>query len=373
VKCAPNIVIDADRTAYFEQSSFLANNHNKKSFIAFLQECLENAGHSVLQARDDADTLIVQTALNCGRLANPVVVVANDTDVLVLLVYHIHAHSENVGEVFMLSEVSSRKLQPKMLIPIHDIVTSLGPNAAEVLLAIHSMSGCDSTSSLFGHGKKSIFKKFTSTSAVMQFLDVVSSIDAAHEDVISAGLSLLSCIYGGKPTDNLNALRYAAYYDRISSSTSSVLPERLPPTRNAAKYHVLRVHLQILQWKTLMSTSAIPTDWGWKLIDGRFTPITTDAEVAPENILNVVRCKCHTESDRPCSTKVCSCRKHGLDCLPACRHCHGTDCENVTVDSELLSFSEDDASACPASSPVLPTEYDDDLEFFIPWMDEEVI
>ena len=373
-KCAPDVVIEEERTAYFDQSTFLANEHNKKCFIDFLTSSLQKAGHTVQQAHDDADTLIVQTALEYAKLRQPVIVVANDTDILVLLVYHVHAERENVGDVFMQSEVSSRKLQPKkMLIAIRDVVKALGSDVAESLLVVHAISGCDATSSLFGHGKKSLFRKLTTTPNLRQFLDVISSLHATQDDVISAGLSIMSCIYGGKPTDSLNFLRYAAYYHLVTSSTCAVLPERLPPTRNAAKFHVLRVHLQVLQWKTLMLTSAVPTDWGWKLLNGKFVPITTDKEIAPENILNVVRCKCNLSSRRPCNTMLCSCRKHGLECVTACKNCHGTDCENVKIDSDLLNFSDDEADSVLASSANLPIEPDDDLEFFIPWMNEEII
>ena len=27
---------------------------------------------------------------------------------------------------------------------------------------------------------------------------------------------------------------------------------------------------------------------------------------------------------------MCSCRKHGLKCVSACGHCHGTECNNVS-------------------------------------------
>ena len=42
------------------------------------------------QTKDDADTLIVKTALNLAKLTinQPVTVVANDTDILVFLLFH---------------------------------------------------------------------------------------------------------------------------------------------------------------------------------------------------------------------------------------------------------------------------------------------
>jgi len=64
-------------------------------------------------------------------------------------VYHVHAEQENVGDV---SEVSSQKLKPKILIPVHAVFETLGPTATEMLPAIDAVSGYDSTSSLFGHG-----------------------------------------------------------------------------------------------------------------------------------------------------------------------------------------------------------------------------
>jgi len=40
-----------------------------------------------------------------------------------------------------------------------------------------------------------------------------------------------------------------------------------------------------------------------------------DASLVPDNILNIVHCKSHILSQRPCSTVPCSCRKHGLMCV----------------------------------------------------------
>jgi len=192
-------------------------------------------------------------------------------------------------------------------------------------------------------------------------LDVIGLLTATQEEVTSAGLSLLSCIYDGKSTNSFNYLHYTSYYRLTTSGTSAVLPERLAPTVNAAKFHILQAHLQALWWKTLMSTSAVPTDWGWKLHDGHFVPIATVIPVAPDNIRNAVCFKCHISSQSPCRTMLCSCRNHGLECVTACKNSPGTDCENVKVDSQLLCFCD------------TPTEPDEDLELFIPWIIHEII
>jgi hypothetical protein len=53
-----------------------------------------------------------------------------------------------------------------------------------------------------------------------------------------------------------------------------------------------RAHLQVVQWPTLMATNIQPTDWGWKVSNDRYISILTDLQPAPEEMLNVVRCKC---------------------------------------------------------------------------------
>ena len=41
--------------------------------------------------------------------------------------------------------------------------------------------------------------------------------------------------------------------------------------------------------ETLMATDIQPTEWGWKLSNGRYVPILTAIEPAPNEILNVVQ------------------------------------------------------------------------------------
>ena len=108
--------------------------------------------------------------------------------------------------------------------------------------------------------------------------------------------------------------------------------EKTPPTSRAAYYHALRAHHQVTIWKLLNNNEmhSKAEDWGWKLDDNNYCPIMTDNEVAPECVLQVIRCKCKSSKNQ-CGTKRCSCRKHGLSCVTTCSDCHGEDCENKEV------------------------------------------
>ena len=75
------------------------------------------------------------------------------------------------------------------------------------------------------------------------------------------------------------------------------------------------------------SFNLVPTDWGWKENENHLIPIPTTKDVAPENLLKVIRCKCKSTNNQ-CGTNVCTCRKHGIKCMLACGGCHGENCKN---------------------------------------------
>jgi len=67
---------------------------------------LKDAGFCVDQAKNDADTFIFETALRSARNGQAVSVVANDTDILILLLYH---HCTDVmSEIFMHYDTSKK-------------------------------------------------------------------------------------------------------------------------------------------------------------------------------------------------------------------------------------------------------------------------
>jgi len=111
-----------------------------------------------------------------------------------------------------------------------------------------------------------------------------------------------------------------------------IQPEKLPPTQRAAQFHGYRVHLQVMEWKMLDEELSLnPIEWGWNKTEHGLSPVTTDKEIAPPNILKVIRCHCKNTSRNQCGTNVCMCRKNGIRCMPACGDCNGLNCNNESV------------------------------------------
>ena len=89
----------------------------KINLVTFLAAAFKDKGHAVQQAVDDADTVIVSAAFELAQTTE-VTVVANDTDIIVLLVYHFKPLLNNV---YLHSEVSTRNSNRTTLWSIHDI------------------------------------------------------------------------------------------------------------------------------------------------------------------------------------------------------------------------------------------------------------
>jgi hypothetical protein len=67
----------------------VSNSHNKQAFINILCEKLNEYDIRYKNAVDDADLFIAQTAVDCA-LSSEVIVIGEDTDLLVLLIHHVN-------------------------------------------------------------------------------------------------------------------------------------------------------------------------------------------------------------------------------------------------------------------------------------------
>jgi len=349
---APCVNLKATKTVIFERESFMANMLNKRDFVNMLIQSFNTCGITTYQSVSDADVDIVSVAIRCASAGTgPVTVYCDDTDVLSMLLYH---RSEDMAEIFFLSQGKKNKTSDKC-IKIRLLQEKLGFEMCRQILTLHALGGCDTTSAIFGFGKGTVFSKLSNNVAVRHMVDILQDPVASTEQVEAAGMQLLVVLYGGKTYDTLDDLRYASYIRLVSASLGRLQPEKLPPSSRAGYFHILRVHLQAVEWATLSSNVLVPTDWGWKEENGQLVPISTDLPAAPSEILHVVRCGCKSG----CSSSLCSCRKNGLLCMTACK-CTGFECQNA--DNSIS------ASDC---------YYDDDVDLVmdddIDYVDEEVV
>ena len=191
-----DITIREDNEVPYSRERFLANTHNKTQLISFISDNLTEDGQRVYVCKGDADTKIVSTALDIAK-NSPAIVVADDTDVAVMLLYH---WNEELFEVFFLQERGKKCWSIKeSQLEVADI--------KEHLLFVHAWTGCDSTSAILGKGKPS-FVNFIKKSENMKFIsETLMDYWVTQAEVEDASVKVFKELYSDNQETSLSKLR----------------------------------------------------------------------------------------------------------------------------------------------------------------------
>jgi len=316
-----NVHFTASHVFRGRKEEFLSNERNKDSFISLLRDALDRNDCITEQAVGDADLQIVLTTIaTANSTQKPTVLVGDDTDLLILLCYHTTADTTNV---FFRPQPKHGTKHPPRCWDITQLKGILGEAVCRNILFVHAVLGCDTTSAVYGLGKGAALKALMCNTQFHRQAEIFASQESAKEQVIAAGETALVLLYKGHHQSSLNSIRVLQFNKKVVMSKTFVEPQALPPTSSAAKFHSMRVYLQVQQW--MGHTQLNPEDWGWVLKNGQYHAILTDKEVAPVDLLVMVRCNCKLD----CTTRRCTCRKNDMECSSACGQCRGV-CSNIT-------------------------------------------
>jgi len=169
------------------QERFLSNTSNKAGLINFLSSKLRGANIEVTNCTGDADSTIAKITLDKSK-STSTVCVADDTDIAVMLVHH--WDSENHLEVYFLQERWDKAW-----------------NTKEHLLFLHSFTGCDTTSSIFGKGKANLVNMCAKSEYIKEQAEIISCPWSEQSEVGLAAIKVFKMLYGGKKDDSLSRMR----------------------------------------------------------------------------------------------------------------------------------------------------------------------
>ena len=325
-----------DNTPLPARDIIMNNTENKKKLIDLL--CRKSAPNiefigenQSLFKHEEADVTIISYLfflLQCSESdLNHIQIKSDDTDIFLLLLYYFHNQTPNI-------QISMKKFDG-CVIDINKTAEKwerMCPN----LLAIHALTGCDSTSYPYNKGKLQAIKILDKYSDIG--LGLIGEISSSKQDVIDVGKTFFAHLYGSNESSTMNSLRHKIFL----SSKSAPEIKTLPPTDEALTYHILRAHVQVLLWKSAMDISPpslVITDWGWEREYDCLIPIIGVKEVAPPDLLKIVACGCSTQ--RPCSRNSCSCKSAGVSCTTFCKCLANQNCENCFTVSETYEEISD--------------------------------
>ncbi|GBP85752.1 hypothetical protein EVAR_97248_1 [Eumeta japonica] len=335
-KVAPEITFELDMKLTEKKDLFLANGKNKSRFISKLKSMLINDTNlTIKQAKEDADTYIIQTAIELAE-KNPdkkVVVIGTDVDLAALL---IALTPENLNITMWKPRASTK--QPDMIYE-----TLNNQSLKNIILFAHAFTGCDTTSAIFGKGKKKLLDTVTKNSQLMQYVEVFYNPNASLTDIEVAGEQMMLSLYGLIGTDlTASQCRVSQVLNTIKKSKTAINLANLPPTSAAVRLHSYRVYYQVQIW--LNNKSLNPENFGWIKSETMYLPQKTTEILAPEKLLKLIHCSCIKD----CSNR-CGCKKAGLPCSSLCKNCKGGSCSNSTRPS--IDDDNHDADVHSSQSP----------------------
>ena len=114
---------------------------------------MRNRSCYVINVPGDVDVDIVKTTVDVSH-RHSTTLIGKDTDLLILLLHYADTDPDIKDLYFRSDKTCATKVHD-----INRLKAIIGPDICSQLLFIHAFTGCDSTSRIFGIGKKTAFKK----------------------------------------------------------------------------------------------------------------------------------------------------------------------------------------------------------------------
>lgn len=324
-KTSPELKFTENMPIPRNKDFFLSNIKNKSRFVEYLMNYLEQKqSFTVIQAVEDADVLIVHTALNLAQQSEKkIIVVGTDVD-LAALIIDLSPDDKHIA-----------MWKPKIL-KTPDVIYEANKNTKfkNILLFAHAFTGCDTVSSIFNKGKHSLLNLIQKDSTLKSEVDKFYNSRSLVDEIKEAGERIMLKLFGATD-ESINQCRIDRFLVSVTKSKAVNLAT-LPPTASATHQHSLRVYYQVQTW---LGNSLNPEEWGWQRTETLFLPIRTIEPLAPPELLKLVYCTCTIKNCQ----KTCSCKKAGMKCTRSCKGCKGQSCMNASdLVGEVNEDEEDD-------------------------------
>ena len=206
-------------------------------------------------------------------------------------------------------------------IPIHAIVNKLGPQKCISLPLFHSYTGCDTSSSFLGIGKKTAwaaweaYPEITDTFMALAEDPLLFSMDSIHMERLERWTVIMYSKSCG--LSRVNDTRRELF-----TSGKRTL-ENIPPTQRALFQHTRRALYQAgYIWRRSIErqqNTPSPSEWGWVLDEQLkvWNPFWTVLADVSKGCALLQHCNCQ----KACKGN-CKCVKANLRCTHLC-HCEG--------------------------------------------------
>ena len=152
----------------------------------------------------------------------------------------------------------------------------LDDSVVKALLGFHGVTGCDTVSQFSGYGKKTAWKTFLKHPQLLEELGKMDVSDKISHDIQQFVIKMYA---PSSAVSNINDLRAKLFHQ-------GKVPQKLPPSEDTLKQHVLRANYQTRVWQLVVEpipTLLTPELCGWTIHENGFKPVLPTIEPLPKD------------------------------------------------------------------------------------------
>ena len=221
---------------------------------------------------------------------------SNDTDVLILLVYHVH-HMPNNPLVWMEAGLSSTNT--RRFINVSQMVTALNPTLIKALPGLHAFTGCDVTAAFMNKGKCRPLEILMKNDEHAEMFCQLGLDSHVTQNMINGLEKCVCALYGKSHMENVDDVRYAFFQQRYAPKKNDdpfekikgVNPSSMLPCNAVLVNKIKRSNYVAYVWTkaTIVNPcSERPEGHGWILMDGHYHIKWFDCDQVPRSICQVL-------------------------------------------------------------------------------------
>ena len=197
---------------------------------------------------EESDTKIILCALFAFHKGYDFIKIRSpDSDVFFVLLHHAHKIKANI--LFDTGNGNKRRL-----LNIKTLADNFGPNKCEALLALHSLTGCDSTSSFKGIAKIKPLKVFLKDKKYEKTFASIGVQWKTEESTLREIEDFTCSMYGNSKVKSVNSLQYSILKKKCDERDQLDIHKHvdlntLPPCWDSLYQHIKRTVYQTGIWK----------------------------------------------------------------------------------------------------------------------------
>ena len=272
----------------FDKDVFLGGAHKDDPDQCISIKCSTISDERLLRcSHEEADDRLFYHLNHAARVENynSVIVASTDTDIFVSSIYHYSKLKDCGLQNFWLT---SGRGESRSFFPVHSLYEQLPTNVADVLPAVHALTGCNTVSKV-GTKSRALKASFDHYNLIQDFGKAALSEDM----MISAEKFLLRSICTNQHVSTFDDLGVEIYH----KNSLKFDIKRFPPSSNAVRVHIKRAYIQCYIWINASNIETIqldPINYGYRLNNRDLEPVIISKPPIPNDF------------PEPCKCKVCS-------------------------------------------------------------------